>query len=474
MMKRTTLSLIAVLITFAATAAGGFNITIRINGFKNETCFLGYYFGDKQYIRDSARCDENGKFVFKGKTPLEGGIYLLATHDKRLLFDFVVTEQEFTLDTDTADYIGHMKVKNSYENEVFFNYSKYTQDVGKAAEAIRTRQKVAMDAKDTALTRKLRNDMHDEEVRVIDYRKNVIRDHPKSLMAKIFRMMTEVEVPDPPTLPNGAVDSTFQYYYYRAHYFDHFDFTDDRLVRTPVFHPKMENFITKVITQIPDTIIAWADTLITKTLKSKEISKYVIFWTTNYYETSKYMGMDAVFSHLALKYYIDTNITYWVDPALRFKIVDRAQTLNYGLIGKIGQNLTMPDSAGKYQSLYNLAAEYTVLIFWNATCGKCKEEMPKLHHLYDSLNSVRTPKAIKKIDVYAVSLTEDPLEWKKYLREHKHPWTDVHDPKHESNFRKLYDVYSTPVIYLLGRDKTIVAKRLSVEMILDFIGKGIQ
>jgi hypothetical protein len=38
----------------------------------------------------------------------------------------------------------------------------------------------------------------------------------------------------------------------------------------------------------------------------------------------------------------------------------------------------------------------------------------------------------------------------------------------------LYDINSTPVLYLLNREKKIVAKRLSVEQLKDFIEKGIQ
>jgi hypothetical protein len=75
--------------------------------------------------------------------------------------------------------------------------------------------------------------------------------------------------------------------------------------------------------------------------------------------------------------------------------------------------------------------------------------------------------------VYAVSLTVDPKTWKDYIRSQKIPWTNVHDPNHESNFRKLYDVYSTPVVYLLGKDKKIIAKRLSIEQVKDMIEKGI-
>ena len=173
------------------------------------------------------------------------------------------------------------------------------------------------------------------------------------------------------------------------------------------------------------------------------------------------------------KYYADKKATFWVDETLRYKITDRADILSYNLLGKKAQNLNLPDTAGVYRSLYNINADYTVVVFWDATCGRCKEEMPRLLELYKEQNKEVKAKATKKIDVYAVSMTVEPKTWKDYIHEQKLPWTNVHDPNHESNFRRYYDVYSTPVVYLLGKDKKIIAKRLSIEQVKDFIEKGI-
>lgn len=86
---------ILLLITFSVLAKDGYQITIKIKGLPNQKLLLGYYYGDKQYIRDSAFTDATGKAVFKRDTVLEGGIYLIANDQKNLLFDFVVTEQVF-------------------------------------------------------------------------------------------------------------------------------------------------------------------------------------------------------------------------------------------------------------------------------------------------------------------------------------------------------------------------------------------
>lgn len=459
------------LLTFAKD---GYQITIKIAGYKNQKILLGNYYGDKQYVKDSAITDVTGKVVFSGKEKLQGGIYLIATADKKLLFDFVVTEQIFSLETDTADYQAHMTVKCSPENEVFFEYSKFTTKMAIEATDVEKKLRAARASKDTANERKYKTELQGYDQRVQDYRKEVMKNHPTFLMSKLFKIMEDVYVPPAPVMSNGKKDSMFQYLYYRDHFFDNFDFNDDRIVYTPVFHPKIESFITKLILQIPDSINNAADFLVAKTLPSKEISKFVIYWITNHYETSEYMGMDAVFVHMALKYYSDKKLTYWLDDALRFKILERAQTLDYNLLGKKGQNLNMPDTSGIYQSLYNIKATYTVLLFWDANCGRCKEEIPKILDFYKEQNSTINLSGTKKIEVFGVGMTPEPKEWKAYIHEHKLPWINVNDPNHESNFRKFYDVYSTPVIYLLDENKQIVAKRLSVDQLKDFIEKGVK
>lgn len=463
-----------ILTSISLFAKDGYQITIKIKGMPNQKLLLGYYYGDKQYIRDSAMTDATGKAIFKRDTILEGGIYVLANESKNLLFDFVVTEQVFTLETDTAEYVNNMVVKGSAENTAFFNYSKFANQNGLKAYNMEQEMKALKAKGDTAAARKLGEEIRKIEQSVMDYRKKAIAESPNMLITKIFRMMLEIDVPDAPKDASGKViDSMYQYNYYREHYFDNFDFSDDRIVRTPIFHPRLQNYILKVTPQIPDSINKAADFVLSKAKANKEVAKWCIFWITNYYETSQYMGMDAVFVHMAQKYYADKNMTFWVDDALRYKITDRADILHYNLLGVKGQNLNLPDTSNVYRSLYNLKGDYTVVIFWDATCGRCKEEMPKLLELYKEQNKDVKAKANNKMDVFAVSMTVEPKLWKDYIQEQKLPWTNVHDPNHESNFRRYYDVYSTPVVYLLGKDKKIIAKRLSIEQLKDFIEKGI-
>src|SRR5207344_1117454 len=115
---------------------------------------------------------------------------------------------------------------------------------------------------------------------VKEYKAEFIKNNPKTFVAKLFKAMEEPEIPEAPILPNGKKDSTFAYRYYKAHYFDNFDLTDDRLLRSPIFHNKIKQYMDKLTPQIPDSISVSADYLIGKARPNQEVFKYLVYWIT--------------------------------------------------------------------------------------------------------------------------------------------------------------------------------------------------
>ena len=114
------------------------------------------------------------------------------------------------------------------------------------------------------------------------------------------------------------------------------------------------------------------------------------------------------------------------------------------------------------QDLYRLDADFTLLYFWDPTCGHCKKVTPKLKKLYDSLKT-------ENVEVYAVCTEIEEDKWKDYIKENKLEWTNVADFEVKHPFRYYYDIQSTPKLYILDRNREIIAKRLGVEQVADFL-----
>lgn len=453
----------------------GYNISGEITNLKDSTVMLAYYFGGKQYATDTAEVI-NGKFSFTGKKALKGGMYLVVLSNQQY-FDIVVSEQHFSFSTKLNDLIGSMTFKNSVENPPFYEYLNFITQMQKEVTPIRQQLENAEGDKKKDLQSKA--NAIDEQVK--SYRETFIKNNADKFFSKIVIATTEIEIPKSPLDSTGQPDKTFPYRFYKKHFWDNMDFSDERILRTPIFYSKMDQYLDKLTAKHPDSINASADVLVSKAKANKEIFKYVVSHITSTYERSKIMGMDAVFVHMVEKYYL-TNQCDWVDSTQLVKIADRAQKIAPNLIGRKASEFLdfygrpfMKDTLGSLHTLQEINADYTLLIFYGPTCGHCKKEIPKVKHDVDSLLS-------KGYDIktFAVATEFDKEEWKKFIKNQKiGDWINVADINHDeegnpvasSDWRDKYDIYSTPVIYLLDKEKKIIAKRISHSQIAEIISR---
>jgi thiol-disulfide isomerase/thioredoxin len=155
--------------------------------------------------------------------------------------------------------------------------------------------------------------------------------------------------------------------------------------------------------------------------------------------------IDSIYGKQVLKMGFDTSKTSKGITDLYYKNIDKLTPM--------------------FKSLYEVKAKYTVLIFWAADCGHCQKEVPKLHENLKSLKG--------KIDVkvYAVQTKKELFDsWKKFQVENKlTDFINVFDPIHLNNLKERFDIYSTPVIYILDKDKRIKAKRLDAEQVVSML-----
>jgi peroxiredoxin len=364
------------------------------------------------------------------------------------------------METDASDPVKNMVIKNSGDNQLFYDYLNYVVKIQKEIEGMQPDLAQAKTKTDsTAIQKK----MGDTGKQVTDYKEKFITDYPDNLLSKVFQTSKEPEVPDAPVLENGKKDSTFAFRYYKGHYFDNVDFSDNRLLLTPLFHSKIDTYVKKLTMQMPDSLFVTADYLVEKSKANSEIFKYVVWYITNQYETSNIMGMDAVFVHMVKKYYTKDQAT-WIDSTQLFKIQERAKILEPILLGKKVQNLTLEDTAGTFHSLYNIKAKYTVLLFWDPDCGHCQKAVPKMKLLYDKIKPLG-------VEVYGIDTETEMEKYKKFIREKGLNWISVSDPHLHNNFRYEFDISTTPQIFLLDDTKTIIAKKIDVHTLQEILNR---
>ncbi len=439
-------------------------IDIDIKNINDSSLILGYYFNKKIFVKDTTYINAKGTYSFEGDEALDEGLYVVYLEDKSY-FDLLITkDQSFSVTTSKEDMLQKMRITGSDESAAFLDYQQYL--VSKQQEAIKIQEqlktetdadkKQALQSKFSALTSDVKGKYND-----------LITKHPNSLLAIFLKATQEVNVPQM-TAPEGSSnpDSAVQrmrYDYYKAHYFDNFKMDDPRLLRSPFFTKKLDTYFSNVLLQIPDTIIKESHRVIAMANGNYEMEKYLIQHLFNMANESKIMGMDAVMVNLGETYYLSGHAD-WVNEEFIKSLNERVTKLKPNLLGNTAPDFKMQSYNEEFFRLSEINAELTILVFWEPECGHCGKEIPKLNE------DVWKKYADQSIQIVAVYTQWEKEPWVEFIHEHElGEWIHLYDPYNRSNFRNNYDIYSTPVIYILDKDKKILAKRIGVDQISGFL-----
>ncbi len=510
--KNAILILILIVASWNAGNAQGFNIKIKINGLKNASIILGHYFNDKLYPDDTTDLDNSGVGYFKGTKPLPGGMYVFFLPNKSIFEVILDKDQDFYVENDTVNFDQKMKIEGSQENTLLYEYKRSNS-------GMYAKHKELQD-KRTAETNPTKQAALDEEIRKLAdqrlaYMTKIVNENPNLFFTKFLTSLKEPEVPQ-------NMNDAEKYYYYVNHFFDNFDVSDPRLLRTPIYQNKIDAYL-KLLQPIPDSIIPRVDWLVAqaKKEKSEELQRFMLAFLFNNYSQSKLMIMENVYIHIAQKYYIGGDAPWYGEEDMK-KLKEKVRKTLPNMVTKVAPELkmqTLPSDSNAvrrmketlvgtkkrgidakanhkgteeeldkvyvdifeeyaqqmegFTSLHQVEALNTILWFWEPSCSHCQEATPKLEELLKKFRK-------QDLEIYSVvsygfirdwdKFTKNIDGWFDFVIKHKlYNFTNVWDVYERTQFRELYDVFSTPTVYLLDKDKKIIAKRIDVEQIEEIL-----
>lgn len=442
----------------------GYHIDVAIEGFDQAEAYLAYYYGDKQYLKDTAEV-VNGSFTFQGDTNLDGGIYLVVLPPENAYFEIIIDQdQHFSVQTENGNFVPAMEISGSQENQVFYDDIQFLGQMREKAQALQAEMKEV--EKGSAREAELQAELKSINEEVLSQRSSLADAYPSMLYPKVIAAMEDPKIPPAPKDENGQpLDSLWDFHYYRAHFFDHLDFSDERLLRTPVLNQKITRYLDKLTVRHPDSLAASIDLIVEKARADSTVFQYVVISLLNKYAKSKIMGFDALYVHMVEKYYM-TGQAWWVDDETLKKMEERALAISPTLVGRKAPNFRVQDVNGDYHMPQGIDAEYTVLYFWDYDCGHCKKTTPVLAKalaLYQD----------DQVKAMTVNINGDREIWKKKLSEYGladlSNAINTHDAARVSGFHNMYDVRSTPRIFLLDEEKKIMAKQISVAQLQEIL-----
>ena len=489
-------ALLFLLCAAVAQAQSGYHLKINLKNCKDTLVYLTFYQFDKTLIKDTCTHIKNGKIEFKGSAKLDRGIYSIVGQQKSILFDFYMDEETQFLELKSDAeflYAKELVALNSKRQNDFINYIRFIGDQNREIESAlqAARGKTKKDSTDIITTKQ-------KEIAAVisSYEDNFLVQNKGSYIAAVLNLKMDKLLKAIPKASNGRPDSIAVYRYFKKHYWDGVDFQDDGMVRNPFFATKLNTYFQNVVVRHPDSVAVELDVILKKMKPETTMYKLLLGHFIYTYETSKIMGFDKVFVHLADNYFKTGKAKgIYEDETVVDKIVERSNKMKPLLLGAVAPELYMikPESHPQfgpmgfdkattseeltklyyahqaelekmYVKLSEVKADYLILLFWSVDCGHCQTEVPKI--LEDYHQFLKDKKDVK---VYSVYTEYDYEKYVKYIAEHKLDWINLYDPVHLNNIREKYDVYSTPVIYILDKNKVIKAKKIGSEQIKDII-----
>lgn len=451
---------------FAQNAAhkDGYKIDVTAPQYANKSIYLAGYFNGKIYAFDTLALDDKGRGAFSDKKQLDEGMYLVYISSNKYYEFLLGAEQSLKAKIDTTSKTNQFEIGGAPQTEAFVNFGKFMTQKHKEQEEIS--KKLEAVKGDSIKEKPFKAQIKVLDDQVIAYQNKLIEDNKGKVLGLFVKALQTPQFPDD-MVKGDMKDKDFlikRYMYAKKHYWDNFDLTDKRSWRINLLNQKLADFTDKMLLQTPDSIIPEVINLIEISRKNPDTYNLMCNYMINYSVTSKVMGMDKLMVALAEKYYL-TGQAPWADSTIMANIKSEVKKVRYNLLGMKAQGLPLKKFDGSSINTNELKNKYTLLFFYEPTCGHCKEATPKMHKVYEKFKD-------KGFDVIAIYLMTDKKEWTDFINEHKlTDWINAWDPDRESFYWYYYDTSTTPGVYLLDKDKKIVAKKIdaaSLERILDF------
>jgi len=451
----------------------GYRIEVDIKGLSGDTLILGEYFTSRMIPKDTLILQKNGNGVFENEKAFQGGLYLIYLSPEKY-FDFLIgDDQHFSISADIDNLGESIKFSGSEDNRLFQEYKIFLQEQRKKLTQTQEGLSSATNKTDSAAVH--------EKVTEINLGMETYMNEFESAFPTLFvtKFIGATREPIPPQeVLNGdrRHDDSIRFFFRKDHFLDRFDPFDVRLLHTPIYEGKIKTYISSIVPQHPDSLTKAVDYLLQGSKSDQELYRYMLITLFNHFAESKFMGMDAVYFHIAEYYYIPD--AHWSSADFLSKLQENLEKNKPTLIGQKAPNLIMrkippehfqmaqQDTAikkdphiGEDFFIHEIEADYTILYFWESDCGHCKKSTPALYEAYSRLKE----KNVEVLCVHVINTIEGKEDWIDFVNQHHlYDWVNCWSP-YSNDFRTLYNLQSYPQLFILDKDKKIVAKRVTPE-----------
>jgi peroxiredoxin len=439
-------SLFVILVFLAGFTQAQQTIEGRVKGLGVKRVYLMSLYGERAPVIDSTFTDSTGHFRINLATSRLPGVYRVQW-SKEGLIDVIWNRENVVFSTTNANPEDSLVFPSSLENRINLEYSRLDRTNQSKLELLmpvvdyypvkdRFYQTAVLEME------KIQN----SQTLYLDSLIKLYPDYYSVRMARVYRT---------PFLP-ASLSKEERVTYMKQHYFDKVDFADTALLHSLVFANKAISYLALYSNnrlpqkQLQTEFIKAVTIMLSAASVNPEVYKYLLDYLVGGFD--KY-HFDDVIEYIAENFQDPFSCE---DQQRKTALQKKLETFKKIAVGKTAPEIEAADSKEKPFRLSVLKSEYTLLVFWSTQCQHCTDMMPKLKAFYEQQKP-------KKYEVVAVSVDTSRSSWTGFIKTEKLNWMNVSDLKgFAGKVADDFNIYATPTMFLLDRDKKILAKPISM------------
>ena len=449
-MKNTLITTLLVLLTLCIFAQNN-TINGTIPGLVGQKVYLLKLSGEKKTIVDTTHSDYLGSFSLNINNQ-EPGMYALITGNEQAI-ELIYNNEDIRFTTTGMNNEDGIQIIESVENLIYYDYLN-----------LKGINLYKMDLLNTLIQQYPPNDEFYATAvekyfalqrETNDHIDKLVENNPGTIAVRYIST-------DRPIVfdPRNTVEQ--QSNFIKKHYFDNVDFNDTILINSTILTSKAVNYLSlfqdeaESQEELEDKMLAALDTI----FQYASVNQKTYEFLTDFF----IVGFESIGFDKGLTYIAENNSleNFCENTERKAKLENKLDLIKKLSLGKTAPDFTTKDIEGNEITLSKVKADKTVLVFWASWCQHCEDIIPFVEE-----NVAKNP----DIKVIAISIDESEQSLTDKVKEFGYDWTYIGELKGwDGPIIDEYGVAATPTIFVLDKDKKIIAKPLSKADIVSALG----
>jgi thiol-disulfide isomerase/thioredoxin len=426
-----------------------YSITAHISDLPVNKIILTRVYGDDLFTVDSlVATKQDFRFILPDNAPV--GLYrLILGKTKRAEFmggspqsiNLIFNKENISFYSNFNFPIDSLKIIESEENKIYYSFlSEYNKLDYRIQQIypLLSNYPETTDFYDRVVSEF--HEIQKEQELIIE---KTTQKYPDTYAARIIKMYRT------PFL-EGTWTEMERVLYMREHFFNGLDFTDTLLLNSNIYTKKIIEFLSLyrnpnlMQSEQEDLFIEAVDKILTVVNQDRDMYAFVLDYLIKGFEKFKF---EKVLTHIADNYMDES-----CETENELLVKKRMDAYRKMAIGNIASEIILEDINGNLTALSEIVHKYTLVLFWSTTCPHCNSMLPKLKKWYNEDREI-------DLEIFAISIDSSKTEWHNVVLNNQLPWRNCIEPGGwTGRSASDYNLYATPTMFILDRNRRILAK----------------